>query len=573
MAVVALGAFDFDDNRLAHVPEDQIPTTTQSPSPRCSAPRPRLYPLPVLSSAHCEASRTGTGTASAAEDVNTSSGYAEWLAARGVIGLENIRLSKDGIISLSDAGHQLFSSRWKRFGRRPDPAVVVAFPLTDDKVLSEATICADPSYAKYADKGYNMIIMYLIVERMKAEHGGADPWIRHIAAWHLSLPILWSFNEVDWLRGTSLYRAVMHQRDSLQQEWQHTGVRQASSELARAAGLRSPTFEDFTWATAAFTLFAVPIPAPVAQEIDENENPHGTHSLQIVPGLDMFTPGTGTATQAPAEATCHLDIDASRRQLCVVCPATNASVALTLSHGGEDASVEQMLFQFGALDVDPMNEVLMIECPVPPVQEWGTSIKRRFALLLEGDLRPQLFLSRRQLAEIRKTVGKRGLLDAPARRQRFERMFPPGVRETIEIFVMDEDQLQARIAGAEDRGTADSQETSLAEAGMRMAVLTTVVRLLEVKQYQLESSEHGTGTLEADERLLHGIDEEQRGTTAMPHSGPTARQLAALRHRMEQKRLVRDYLEIYSAALHDEMAHMKELSLEAVKLQHRTTTL
>ena len=109
------------------------------------------------------------------------------------------------------------------------------------------------------------------------------------------------------------------------------------------------------------------------------------------------------------------------------------SVALTLSHGGEDASVEQMLFQFGALDVDPMNEVLMIECPIPPVQEWGTSIKRRFALLLEGDLRPQLFLSRRQLAEIRKTVGEEGFIgNAPARRQRFERMFPPGVRETID---------------------------------------------------------------------------------------------------------------------------------------------
>jgi hypothetical protein len=92
-----------------------------------------------------------------------------------------------------------------------------------------------------------------------------------------------------------------------------------------------------------------------------------------------------------------------------------------------------------------------------------------------------------------------------------------------------------------------------------MAVLTTVVRLLEVKQYELESSEHGTGTLDADLRVLQSIEEEQRGTTAMPHSGPTACQLAALRHRMEQKRLVRDYLGVYSAALEEEMAHMKGL--------------
>ncbi len=551
MAVAALGALAFDDNRpvVTDTDHNSLPL-----SPSWSARWPGLRPVSILLWAHCDAPYTSTRTTRAVEDTNTSAGYAEWLAARGVEGLEHVTLSQDGSTFLSDSGHQLFQSRWKRFGRRPDPAVVMAFPLDGDKVLSEVTIWADPSYAKYSDRGYNMIIMYLMVERMKAEHGGGDPWIRHIAARRLSPPIMWSFNEVDWLRGTSLYRAAMHQREALQREWDHAGVRQASSELARAAGLRSPTFEDFTWATAAFTLYAVPL----SHDIDVGGTLHGTYSLQIVPGLDMFTPGTGTATQAPAEVTCHLDVDAARRQLCVVCPAPITPAALTLSHGDEDASVEQMLFQFGALDVDPMNEVLMIECPIPPVQEWDASIKRRFALLLEDDLRPQLFLSRRQVAEIRKTAGKRGG-NASARQLRFEQMFPVGVRETIAIFVMDEDQLKARIAGEEDDGTTNGQEASLAAAGMRMAVLTTVVRLLEVKQYEMESSDHGTGTLEADQRLFESIEEEQRGTTAMPHSGPTARQLAALRHRMEQKRLVRDYLEIYSAALRDEMEHMKGL--------------
>lgn len=551
MAVIALGALEFDDTRTGFQEHNASSPLWLAAWPgENKAPRPPRSTVSLLSRAHCEASR-------ATEGMDTSHGYAEWLAARGVQGLENITRSRDGIISLSDAGRHLFPSRWKRFGRRPDAAVVMAFPLDGDKVLSETTICADPAYAKYADRGYNMIVMYLIIERMKAEHGGGDPWIRHITARRLSPPIMWSFNEVDWLRGTSLYRATMHQRDALQRGWDHAGVRQASSELARAAGLRSPTFEDFTWATAAFSLYAVPI----ADASDAWDNPHGTHSLQIVPGLDMFTPGSGTAAHAPAKVTCHLDVDAARRQLCVVCPAPNAIAALTLSHGDQDASVEQMLFQFGALDVDPMNEVVMIECPIPPVQEWDASIKRRFALLLEGDLRPQLFLPRRQLAEIRKTAVSRAG-NASARQMRFEQMFPEGVRETITIFVMDEDQLEARIVGAKDQGTLDRLEregASLAAAGMRMAVLTTVVRLLEVKQYELESSEHGTGTLDADLRVLQSIEEEQRGTTAMPHSGPTACQLAALRHRMEQKRLVRDYLGVYSAALEEEMAHMKGL--------------
>ena len=560
MAAIALGALEIDASHAAHVShQPEVPNASQYRSPSMSASLQRLIPRVGLPIAFCDAQNASSRPSTSAKDVDSSAGYAEWLAARGVEGLDHITISADGTASLNSVGKQLYPSRWKRFGRSPPPAVVVAFPLDGTQVLSEATICAEPSYAKYADKGYNMIVMYLLIERMKAEHGLADPWMDHIAGRRFSSPITWSFDEVDWLRGTSLYRAVMHQRESLKQEWEHGGMRQASSEIAKAAGLRSPTFEDLTWATAAFTLFAVPL----SDARDNQDNPHGMHSLQIVPGLEMFSPSTGTA---PAGKTvCHLDIDASKHQLCVVCPPAQVatSLSLSLSHGEDDASVEQMMFQFGSLDVDPSNEVLMIECPIPPVEEWDASIKRRFALLLEEDLRPQLFLSRRALAEIKKTAGQKARNSAE-RQQRFERMFPEGVRETIAIFVMDEDDLKARTndrKGTEEGAVAthDAEEAQLAAAGMRMAVLTTVVRLLEVKQYELESEEHGTGSLAMDQRLLENINEEQRGTTAMPHSGPTVRQLAALRHRMEQKRLVRDYMEIYSEALQNEMAHMKTL--------------
>lgn len=545
-AVAALGWGQFDDIR------EQGQHSGAAPS---SLPAfPCVPPLRALTFAHCD-TECASNAPSAARTEDSSAGYAEWLAARGVCGLNNVALSKECGASLSATGSGLFSSRWRRFGRTPNPATVMMFPLDGGRVLSGTTIAKHPSYAAYADRGYNLVVLYLMIERMKDAHGQADAWMRQIADRQFSAPVMWSFNEIDWLRGTSLYRAVMHQRESLKYQWEQGGVRQACSEVARAADLRSPTFEDYTWATAAFTLFAIPLVDSCAKHNEEADDPHGhgTHSLQIVPGLEIFQSCSANA----GAARCHLDVDADARQLCVVCPKVAPGTQLSVAYGDDyddDASVEQMLFQFGVLDADPSLEVLMIECPIPPVDEWDASIKRRFALLLEDDLRPQLFLSRRQLTGIEKTAAKK-VGSAAARQQRFERMFSSGVRETITIFVMDEDQLQARIDGIVK---ADAEP--LAASGMRMAVLTTVVRLLEVKQYELESDEKGTGTLESDQRLLESINAEQRGTTAMPHSGPTMRQRAALRHRMDQKLLVREYLRVYGEALQEELTYLRELS-------------
>jgi len=531
--------------------------------------------------AHCRASQPSStpSSSSTKEHQDRSAGYAEWLASRGVQGVENITLSDDdGDASLSDRGQHLYPSRWKRLGRNPNPAVVMTFPLDGGRVVSESTVAADPTYAACAEKGYDILILYLMIERMKDEHGQADAWMHRVARRQLSAPVTWGFNEIDWLRGTSLYRAVMHQRDALKQQWEQGGVRQACTDLARSAGLRSPTFEDYTWATAAFTLFAVPLEG---DGDGDGQNPHGgrhdlhsLHSLQIVPGLEVFRPASGSATAT----SCHLDVDEAKQQLCVVCPKPAPGSTLVLSHrsspgddddgddDGEEQSVEQLLFTYGVLDADPSCEVLMIECPIPPVEQWDASIKRRFALLLEDDLRPQLFLSRRRVGGIAKTAGEKAG-NTSARQRRFEDMFPPGVRETISIFVMDDDQVRDRIqgGGAGDRAGARADGTHVdpvdpvAASGMRMAVLTTVVRLLELKQYELESDEKGTGSLEADQRLSESIDAEQRGTTAMPHSGPTTRQRAALRHRMSQKLLVREYLRVYGEALQDEMAYLRAL--------------
>lgn len=82
-----------------------------------------------------------------------------------------------------------------------------------------------------------------------------------------------------------------------------------------------------------------------------------------------------------------------------------------------------------------------------------------------------------------------------------------------------------------------------------MAILTTLVRLLELKALQMESPETGTGPLEADAALLQG------GGARL-----TEWQRKALTYRLGQKGLARRYLAYGNALLEREMRHLAELS-------------
>lgn len=76
-----------------------------------------------------------------------------------------------------------------------------------------------------------------------------------------------------------------------------------------------------------------------------------------------------------------------------------------------------------------------------------------------------------------------------------------------------------------------------------MAILTTLVRLLELKVTELESSTEGTGSLERDEQLL-----------SPTHRGKLSDiQKHAVVYRLGQKRLARAYLLHVSRLLQEEM--------------------
>ena len=162
-------------------------------------------------------------------------------------------------------------------------------------------------------------------------------------------------------------------------------------------------------------------------------------------------------------------------------------------------------------------EVLTLMCPLPPPAEWDEGLRARLALLTARGLRPQLHLpSADLLAPSDGAATKRGKAAkaAPAAGGAAgggtsDADLPEGVLRTLEVFVLSPAEVAAELeAAASDggapgsgggsggapggggRGSGVSEEDA---SGQRMAVLTTLVRLLEVKVLEQEGQEGEPG--------------------------------------------------------------------------------
>ncbi|KAF6263984.1 hypothetical protein COO60DRAFT_266676 [Scenedesmus sp. NREL 46B-D3] len=195
---------------------------------------------------------------------------------------------------------------------------------------------------------------------------------------------------------------------------------------------------------------------------------------------------------------------------------------LTISYG--DKGNEELLLLYGfALPANP-HESLMLLCPLPPVDDWDEAFTARVQLLQARGLMPQLFLSAAHLASHQQAAAAKGSCGTRRRGS----IIPAAAREVLEVFVMQKRELFAALQGAEEQqqSAAASSPTAAAPAGstvssssssssssgrsdnegnvvdevqariealgMSMAVLTTFVRLLELKVIQMEGEE-GTG--------------------------------------------------------------------------------
>ena len=137
----------------------------------------------------------------------------------------------------------------------------------------------------------------------------------------------------------------------------------------------------------------------------------------------------------------------------------------------------------------------------------------------------------------------------------------------MQVFVLRLDlvmrELERAAAPVEGQGAvtaAVAAETEQAEPGMRLAVLTTLVQLLEKEVLEMEGEEEGTGSLERDEQLA-----------AVASGALSPNQRHALLYRIGQKRLGRAYLVHARRLMQGEMERMRAKKIRK-KCAHRSMT-
>ncbi|GFR47156.1 hypothetical protein Agub_g8847, partial [Astrephomene gubernaculifera] len=311
---------------------------------------------------------------------------------------------------------------------------------------------------------------------------------------------------------------------------------------------------------------------------------------------------------------------------------------LYISYG--DKSNEELLMLYGfALEKNP-HDHLMLFCPLPPQAEWDDVMYARIELLQAYGLRPQFFLPHpdqvaapaagkpvKGAAAAGKKKGSSAAAPSPAAAvgeggaaaaddTTPPLVLPGEVLDTLEVFVLNFQELSVRSktlqAKMEERRAARAAGTpleavtqhspvldlaslrsrypgmglaelrhSLQSMGLRMATITTFIRLLELKVVDLEGSE-GTGSLEADEELLRSLDQATSAPLlAAPSGAPAAaatqqreeqqqrqrRLRAALVYRMGQKQLARAWLVRAKAELRGLMAVMREMQARQEALE------
>ncbi|KAK9806362.1 hypothetical protein WJX72_011435 [[Myrmecia] bisecta] len=427
---------------------------------------------------------------------------------------------------------------WRWVGRGNPNVVLAAFPL--ELAVTASNICAEPelgpAYKKLLDQGVvderQLVMLFLIVERIRGAASKWHPWIELLPQQFRS-PLCFGSLELEELKGTSLHYATAARKRQLAGSWKRLGP--VCNQLLEQAGVQAlqPTFDDFLWANSVFWSRAQTFPSPIAGA------PGGGVEVTegIVPGLDFCNHGPDAVSRwtiwgAPSSkgaSTLPSDI-------ALVAPRSHApkpGQEVTIDYG--DKSNEELFLLHGfTLDYNP-HDVLMVRCPLPPSDQWDRTLQARVELLQEKGLTPQLFLP---TSAIEQTGGSNEL------------HLSEGAWQTLEAFVMEPQHLAAELQQA-DGPVTRAARSEVEESGLRMAALTTLVRLLEVKAVEMEG-EGGTGLLEDDIQLLETIDNDKDNVVP-------ASTRSCIVYRARQKHLAREYLRRARIELSREMARLKGL--------------
>eukprot|EP00195_Chlamydomonas_chlamydogama_P016294 CAMPEP_0202898958 /NCGR_PEP_ID=MMETSP1392-20130828/7333_1 /ASSEMBLY_ACC=CAM_ASM_000868 /TAXON_ID=225041 /ORGANISM="Chlamydomonas chlamydogama, Strain SAG 11-48b" /LENGTH=629 /DNA_ID=CAMNT_0049585031 /DNA_START=305 /DNA_END=2193 /DNA_ORIENTATION=+ len=524
----------------------------------------------------------------------------EWLVKQGAnVDLVDIRASTAG----PDAGLGLFVSDkadtrklgacsqgirrwwWPFGGRQPSPSqragALAEFPLS--MAVSSSNILRDPAqgagYSWMLKHGVvderTIVMAYLVLERLKGQASAIAPWIDALPA-SFHTPLHMSADELDELKGTTLYWVASKLRERLADQWEKLGPA-LNSLAAGAAGVsRQASLQDLQWAFSVFWSRGQSLPVPregAASHLFAKDPKAAAQQLEvtegILPGLDfanhqvlhpqcwwevVVQPAASQQKQGgPPATTAALDPERVLVQLRLHAGArASRGEELFISYG--DKSNEELMLLYGFAVPRNPHDLVMVKLPIPPPATWDDVMNARMELMQAEGLKPQFFLKAsdlppeagsRQQAAAQRTAGgvatRRSVVPEEAlavltltvlnfselaqrmrvlkQRQKGEAGEDTGgTVPGLDVVAMDMAELRRLKASLSTRQLSE-QGHSL---GLHMAALSTLVKLLEATVYELEGEE-GSGPLEEDEALLERHFRQQTAGGSGPDALSPAR--------------------------------------------------
>ncbi len=485
--------------------------------------------------------------------------------------------------------------------RSPD-VILASFPLS--LAVTPASALADPAlgpvYADLLTSGAAderaLVMLFLAVERAK---GRSSPWAPWLAALprEFGTPLYFSGAERALLAGTNLGRAVGVLSARLGAAWAR--LVPDAARLAAAAGLGAPpTLADFTWAYSVFWSRGMAFPAPAPSSLmpsgagcehrgasgGPDDHPLSSVVAQegILPGLDFCNHAPGapvrwTVYGAPAEAGGQPGNTLSPTRAALVAPRWGVpapGAEVLIDYGGKSQEELLLLYGFAHASAEA-GDVLMVACPLPvasggsggggngnggggpPGVEgmvWDDDLRARVALLRARGLTPQVFLPAIPAGGMK--AGRGGARRVDLARPGAGLRLPDSVWETLEAFVLEPAAVAS--ARADPDGSAPARASELDARGLRMAVLTTLTRLLEAAVVGLEGP-GGSGPLEADVAALEAHAAGGLAPPGSPDLASSPHASACVAYRATQKRIARDWLAQARALLGVEVAALERL--------------
>ncbi|GAB4844420.1 hypothetical protein Ancab_037784 [Ancistrocladus abbreviatus] len=374
-----------------------------------------------------------------------------------------------------------------------------------------------------------LMILLLTVERLR-KNSSWKPYLDMIPTtfWN---PLWFTDDEMQELKGTTLYRATELQKKNLRSVFEDKVKGLVKKLLVLDGDSESEvTFEDFLWANSVFWTRALNIPLPQSyvfpqiqgtgdsssrfiQDAGTSSNDdvvHNQNEKNVKAAATWEVDGTGKVTGHPL----------SMYLLSANEGPSQTEKEITISYGNKGN--EELLYLYGFVIVDNPDDYLMVHYPVEALQD--TSFSESKAQLLQAQkaelrcLLPKSLLAHGFFPECfsgKKGNGKSddlvcdyswsGQRRTPSYKNKL--VFPEDFLTSLRTIAMQEDEL-FKVSSLLEELVGCEEERQPSEAEVRAAVweacgdsgaLQLLVDLLNNKMMDLEA---GSGTAERDSELL-----------------------------------------------------------------------